>query len=354
MSIIEASVAGAGALGHDRDGLRRCVVVGTGGTIGTRGSDPLDRNEYMYGGTSVDTTSTLDNLPDFPGRPELEAIAITDKPSHDLDAGDQLGLARVVEQLRARRDVDAVVVQHGTNTVEETAFTLDLLLPHGKPVVLVGSMRPSGVVGTDADSNLIDAIRLAMSPAAANRGVLVSLGGRVFAARDVTKIDSRSLAGFGAPVLGPIGLVEPDGEVFLSGAAPPDVAMLGRIGDATELPRVDIVVSHCTADGTLIEAACAAGARGVVCAGTGAGFPTARQVAALRAAAANGVLVCRSSRIASAYVTPPSRTSTDPDPDFLWSAHLNAYQARIALSIALAAGSTADARRTAQELFARF
>lgn len=353
MSAQAVSAVGSDPLDREHD-CRRCVVVGTGGTIAIRGSDPLDRSEYMYSGTSVDTTSALDDLPDFVGRPELEAIAFTNKPSHDLDTEAQLGLARVVEELRARPDVDAVVVQHGTNTVEETAFTLDLLLPHGKPVVLVGSMRPSGVVGTDADSNLIDAIRVAMCPDAANRGVLVSLGGRVFAARDVTKVDSRSLAGFGAPVLGPVGLVEPDGAVFLSGTTPPDVAMLGRIGDVGELPRVDIVVSYCGADGALIEAACAAGARGLVVAGTGAGFPTSRQLAALRDAAANGVLVCRSSRVGSAYVMPPSRTSGDPDPGFLWSAHLNAYQARIALSIALATGSADDARRTARGLLARF
>lgn len=334
----------------------RCAVVGTGGTIATRGSDLLDTNEYMYGGSSLDPESALSALPDFPGRPEVEPIDFVRKPSHDLDTADQVALARKVAALRARPDIDAVVIQHGTNTLEETAFVLDLLLlPSGKPVVVVGSMRPAGVLGTDAETNLLDALRVATHPNASDRGVLVTVGGDIFAASDVTKMDSRALAGFAAPRVGRVGTVEPDGMVYLRGPHPSGPGLLERLSDDGDLPRVDIVVSHVGADGRLIEAACAAGARGLVSAGTGGGFPTAAEVAALRAAADGGVLVCRSSRVASAYVQPPGRTADDPDPSFVWSGRLNAYQARAVLAVALAVGgSTEAAAPIARGLMARY
>lgn len=332
---------------------RRCVVVRTGGTIATRGTDVLDRNEYMYAGSPIDDDAFLASIPDFEGRPLVEVVALPAKPSHDLTTADQLSIARVVEDYRNRNDVDGVVVQHGTNTLEETAFLLDLLLPHGKPVVVVGSMRPAGVLGSDADTNLIDALRLASDPSSAARGVLVCLSGQVFAASDVTKADSRTLPGFSALHWGPLGVVETDGSVFLARRPDASPGLLPALGDLAELPRVDIVLTHTGADGSLIDAAVAAGSRGLVSAGAGAGFPTASELAALRRAATAGVLICRSSRVVTAYSQAPKRTTEDPDPDFVWSGRLHPYQARAVLALALAI-DVDQAGKTARQLIQRY
>lgn len=332
---------------------RRCVVLRTGGTITTRGTDVLDRNEYMYAGSPIDDDTFLASVPAFEGQPAVEVIALPAKPSHDLTTADQLSIARVVEDCRSRHDVDGVVVQHGTNTLEETAFLLDLLLPHGKPVVIVGSMRPAGVLGSDADTNLIDALRLASDPSSSAHGVLVCLSGQVFAASDVTKADSRTLPGFGDLHWGPLGVVEADGSVFLARRPDASPGLLPALGDLTELPRVDIVLTHTDADGRLIDAAVAAGSHGLVSAGAGAGFPTASELAALRRAAATGVLVCRSSRVATAYAQAPQRTVQDPDPEFVWSGRLHPYQARAVLALALAIGVD-RASDTARQLIRRY
>lgn len=332
---------------------RRCVVLRTGGTIATRGTDALDRNEYMYSGNPIEEETFLANVPSFEGRPAVEVIDLPAKPSHDLTTADQISIARVVEGCRSHHDVDGVVVQHGTNTLEETAFLLDLLLPHGKPVVVVGSMRPSGVLGSDADTNLIDALRVASDPSCSDLGVLVCLSGRVFAASDVTKADSRALPGFVHLHWGPLGVVEADGSVFIARRPDASPGLLPALGELTELPRVDIVFTHTGADGRLIDAAVAAGSRGLVSAGAGGGFPAAGELAALRRAAKAGVLVCRSSRVATAYAQAPRRTVQDPDPEFVWSGRLHPYQARAVLALALAIDSD-RARNIARELVQRY
>jgi L-asparaginase len=202
--------------------------------------------------------------------------------STDIGPKDWIEIRSLIH--RITRDEPAVagfVIAHGTATLEETAFFLNLTLATTQPVVLVGAQRPASALGTDAGMNLVNALRVAGSPAARGKGVLVVLNDEIHAARDAVhfyRIPSRPRM--------------------------PDTAFAGL--DLTALPRVDIVYSYAGADGVLVDAAVAAGARGIVSAGFAPGSPTSEQRAAFERAAKSGVVVVQCSR-ATGRVAPRRR-----------------------------------------------
>jgi L-asparaginase len=226
---------------------------------------------------------------------DVVAVPGPAQPSHALDLRGLLGIADLVRIARADESVDGVVVTHGTNMLEELAFLLSLVLPPGKPVVLTGAMRPLSALSSDGPIHLVDALRLAGCRAAAGRGVLVTLDGRIWPARSIRKVRTNGIAAFTGGDRGPCGAIEPDGAVVFfareerTGPSLPTTA-------ADPVPRVDVVFSYAGADAVPIEAVVAAGAAGLVSAGTGAGFATPAEHAALVRAAEAGVVVCQSSR----------------------------------------------------------
>src|SRR5205823_11573879 len=180
----------------------------------------------------------------------------------------------------AREDAGMVgfVIPHGTATLEETAFFLNRTLGVSQPVVLVGAQRPASALGTDAGMNLVNSLRVAGSPDAQGKGVLVVLNDEIHAARDVVKTSTYRVQTFRSADFGALGHVDGDGVHFFripSRAHMPDTPFAGL--DLTGLPRVDIVYSYAGADGALVEAAVAAGARGLVSAGFAPGSPTPEQ-----------------------------------------------------------------------------
>lgn len=326
--------------------LGRIALVGTGGTISAWSPATLDLTGYTE---AEDQRLTLAELvaavPDLERVAEVVQIPAEAGPSHALDLAGLLGVAGEVRRARERPGVRGVVVAHGTNTLEELAFLLDLVLGPGTPVVLTAAMRPLSALSGDGPLNLVNAARVALCPAAAGRGALVVVDDAIWSARRVAKTGTAGTGAFGG--LGPLGEVDPGGQVRFRFAEEHSAPIL-PVTETTSVPRVDVVVSYPGADGALIDAAVAAGARGLVSAGTGAGFPTPAEVTALRRAAEAGVVVCQSYRGASGGVRPSARLRAD---GFVAGQDLSPYKCRVLLALALAAGA---GRAGIQDLFDTF
>ncbi|MDP5182496.1 asparaginase [Blastococcus sp. BMG 814] len=279
------------------------ALVPTGGTIGARGRDRLDLAFYGELDQQHAMEELLEVIPEVRAVARVRPVPFRSAASHALQVEDVLRLARRVVQLVADPSVDGVVVTHGTNTLEETAFVLALVLSTDKPVVLTGSMRPASGLSSDSPINLFNAIRLAAAPGASGRGVLVLMDDTVHSARDVTKASTARLDAFRGAELGPLGFIEPDGSVLFHHRREPWPAEGAfSVSGLAALPRVDVVMSYLGADASLIDASVRAGAAGIVSAGTGAGFPTPAEQAALEAAADGGVVVVQASRTGSGRV----------------------------------------------------
>jgi L-asparaginase len=324
------------------------ALVTTGGTIGARGRDRLDLAFYGELDQQHAVEELLGVIPEVGQVAQVRPVPFTSAPSHALRVDDVVRLGRLVAELVADPSVDGVVVTHGTNTLEETAFVLGLVLSTDKPVVVTGSMRPASGLSSDSPINLFNAIRLAAAPVASGRGVLVLLDDTVHAARDVTKASTARLNAFRGAELGPLGFVEADGSIVFHHRREPwpaeGVFVVEQLG---ELPRVDVVMSYLGADGALIDASVRAGAAGIVSAGTGAGFPTPAEQAALEAAARGGVVVVQASRTGSGRVSvSPAATARG----IVAAGNLPPVKSRLLLMLALT--RTRDPHRVA-EFFGR-
>jgi L-asparaginase len=266
--------------------------------------------------------------------------------SHELTGHDWLTVARAVEEALSHR-LDGIVVTHGTNNLEEIAYFLALTLRFDEPVVVTGAMLPWNAPGTDGPFNLIQALRVAASESSRGRGVLIAFGREVFGPRTATKISTIALSAFGAPGAGPLGRLDANEAVryhepVLRPALPDiDLATLGS------LPRVDVIASHSGADGALIEASVSAGAAGLVTAAGGGGVTTGAELQALKAAAAQGVVVCQASRVPGGLV---QLTRERLAHGFVAAGTLSPWKARILLMLALT--HTRDVERV-RDLFAR-
>ena len=268
------------------------VILGTGGTIAGTAADAADNVGYTAAQLSLE--QLVRAVPTLAGAAiECEQVAQLD--SKDMDFATWLALATVIAQQLARPDVSGIVVTHGTDTLEETAYFLQRVLAPAKPVVLTAAMRPATALQADGPQNLLDAVRVAQLANA--RGVVVVFGGEVHGAADVRKLHTYRLAAFGSGDAGVLAQIEEGG---LRQHRPwPEGTPLGvdRLpAPLAAWPRVEIVHSHAGVDGRLVQALCADGVRGLVVAGTGNGSVHHALEAALHEAQAQGVTVLRSSR----------------------------------------------------------
>lgn len=316
------------------------VILGTGGTIAGRASDPMDNVGYVAG--QVGVADLVGAVPALRGMPlEFEQIGQIDSKDMGLDLWKPL-----LEALRrhlARDDVAGVVITHGTDTLEETAFLLQEVLQPTKPVVLTCAMRPATALVPDGPQNLLDAVMVAGNSEV--RGVVVVCAGQMHRARDVAKVHSYRVDAFDSGDAGPLACVEegqlrwfhaPEALSTNSSKAAP--ALLNRLLRAQRLPRVDIVTSHAGADGQMVRAMLAAGRleprympQGLVVAATGNGTVHRDLLDALSEAAAAGVVVVRSTRCARGRVIPDAANAL-PD-----SGGLSPVKARLALALRLLA-----------------
>jgi L-asparaginase len=314
------------------DKLPSVVVLATGGTIaGAAASDV--QAAYTSGQVGVD--QLLAAVPQAKKLAALRGEQIANIGSQDMNDEVWLKLARRVNELAALPDVDGVVVTHGTDTIEETAYFLNLVVKSKKPVVLTGSMRPSTALSADGPLNFYNAVAVAANKDAAGRGVLVVVNDWIHGAASLTKANTTAVQTFLSPLRGLVGTVAyGDCEFYRGPVGKNTVDSEFSLDGVTALPRVDIVMAHENMDGALINAAAAAGAKGIVIAGVGNGNMTQAGLDALAAQAKKGVVCVRSSRVATGRVG--RKVEVDDDKlGFVASDDLNPQKARVLLRLAL-------------------
>ncbi len=305
--------------------LNKIVVLGTGGTIAGTAADTGDNIGYRAAQLGVQqllaSVGGLDAA-------AIEAHQVAQVDSKDMCHGVWRELARTVAQHLADPAVAGIVITHGTDTLEETAYLLHHVLAPTKPVVFTAAMRPATAVQADGPQNLLDAVAVARTPGA--QGVVVVAAGTIHSALDVRKAHTYRIDAFSSGDAGPLGYVE-EGRVRQLRAWPEGdgvgVDCLDRDGAAW--PRVEIVVSHAGADGALVRAIVALGARGIVVAATGNGTIHGALEDELLAAQQAGVRVVRVSRCSDGVVLP---RPGDLLPD---AGGLNAVKARVGLLVDL-------------------
>jgi len=314
----------------------------TGGTIDSVGKDRLDLAWYIEAGKRLNTGELLAQLPELGSIAKVEEVPFRRLPSHALVDKDWLDMARTIHEIFDGNKADGIVITHGTNTIEETAYFLNLTLKTDKPVVVVGSMRPASALSADGYLNLVNAIKVAADPNARGRGALLVMNDTIYSGRDVTKNSTYRVQAFQSRDLGPLGYADADGRIvyYHQSLKKHTVATEFDVRGLDSLPRVDVVVSYVGADGRMIEAAAAAGARGIVSAATGAGRPTPAEDEAFdRMYKEKGVVMCLCSRVASGRVV---RSPGLAKRGFVAGDNLQPWKARVLLALALTKTGNAD------------
>jgi len=322
--------------------LPRIGLIFTGGTIDSVGADRLDLAWYIETGKRLGEGELVKQLPELATMAAVEEIPFRRLPSHALVDADWLELVRKIHGIFDQGQADGVVITHGTNTLEETAYFLNLTLKSDKPVVIVGSMRPASAMSADGYLNVINAVRVAADPQSCGRGCLVVMNDTIFSARDVTKNATYRVQAFVSRDLGPLGYADADGKVvyYHQPTKRHTTQTEFDVRDLQALPRVDIVLSYANADGVMIEAAAKAGAKAIVSAATGAGRPTPAQDEAFdRVYREHGTLMCLCSRVGSGRVV---RSPGLQRRGFVAGDNLPPWKARILLSLALSKTTNAD------------
>jgi len=312
--------------------LPNIVVLATGGTIaGAAGSDV--QAAYTSGQVGVD--QLLAAVPQTKKIAKLRGEQISNIGSQDMNDEVWFKLARRVNELAAMSNVDGIVITHGTDTIEETAYFLNLVVKSNKPVVLTAAMRPSTALSADGPLNFYNAVAVAGNKGSAGRGVLVVVNDWIHGARSLTKTSTTAVQTFMSPLEGLIGTVAYGTIEFNRGPVGKHTTQSEfSLNGVTTLPRVDIIMAYENMDGALINAAAAAGAKGVVVAGVGNGNMTASALAALAAVSKKGVVAVRSSRVVTGRVG--RNVEVDDDKlGLIASDELNPQKARVLLRLAL-------------------
>jgi len=311
----------------------RVAVLATGGTIaGAAASDV----QAGYTSGQVGVEQLLAAVPQAKKLATMKGEQIANIGSQDMNDEVWLKLARRVNELAASSDVDGIVITHGTDTIEETAFFLNLVVKTKKPVVLTAAMRPSTALSADGPLNFYNAVAVAANPQAGGRGVLVVINDWIHGASSLTKTSTTAIQTFMSPLSGLIGTVAYGEAEFFRGPVGRNTADSEfSLDGVASLPRVDIIMAYENMDGALIDAAVAAGAKGLVIAGVGNGNMTASALNALAAQAKKGIVCVRASRVVTGRVG----RNVEVDDDKLGlvaSLDLNPQKARVLLRLALA------------------
>jgi L-asparaginase len=275
-------------------------VLATGGTIA--GAGQASGSSYKAG--VVPIGDILRAVPGLNDIANVSAEQVANVGSYDVDEALWLRILERVRTALASSEISGVVITHGTNTLEETAYFLNLVLPSSKPVVLVGSMRPGTSVSADGPQNLQDAVRVASADISRGHGVMVVMNDTIFEPTSVTKMDNRRVNAFEAPSRGPIGQVLTEQPTFFAAGIAQDSAF--SITTET-LPRVTIAYAYAGVSGDDIRAA-AQRAKGLIIAGTGTGDFSASARRAVQELTSNGFPVVRTARqgIGDVWVNDPS------------------------------------------------
>jgi L-asparaginase len=308
------------------------VVLATGGTIAGAAATGT-QSGYTSGAVTIDAMIAA-----VPGLSDLATIKgeqIANVGSQDMSFQILLTVAKRINELAKQADITGFVITHGTDTLEESAFFLNLTVKTDKPVVMVGSMRPSTAVSADGPLNLYNAVGVAVDPAAKGRGVLVVMNDWIHGAHSLTKTSTTAVQTFMSPIRGLVGVATyGKNDFYTSPSWKHTTQSEFDITTVTQLPRVDIIFASVDMPPDLIDSAVANGAKGIVIAGVGNGNMNKASVTAAANAVKKGVVVVRSSRVATGNVGRNVELNDD-ELGFIASDELNPQKARILLALAL-------------------
>ncbi|WP_317201316.1 type II asparaginase [Janthinobacterium sp.] len=318
---------------HPQAALPRIAILATGGTIAGTGASSTATIGYTA--ATVGVAQLIAALPELHTVAQVSGEQVFQLASENIGDADWLALARRVNALLASGEVDGVVISHGTDTIEETAYFLNLVVKSARPVVLVGAMRPSTAMSADGPSNLYNAVLLAASREAVGKGVLVALNNQINAARDVTKTNTSTPDAFKTPELGVLGYMHDNRPFFYrqctrrhTADSEFDVAALET------LPQVEIIYGYANMNRIALDAFVAAGARGIIHAGVGDGSIASRVKPGLVEARGKGCVIVRASRVGQGIVA-RNGVADDDALDFVVADTLSPQKARILLMLAL-------------------
>jgi L-asparaginase len=326
----------------------RIVIVATGGTI-AGAAESTTAAGYKSGAVAVDVL--INAVPQMKKFADVRGVQVSSVGSQDMNDELWVKLASEVNGLLAKPDVDGVAITHGTDTLEETAYFLNLVVKSDKPVVMTGSMRPSTSLSADGPLNIYNAVGVASDSRAKGRGVLVVANDDIHGARAITKRHTTDVETFESPEAGLIGVcLFDDREFSRTPVRAHTTATPFKVTAGQTLPRVDIIYAHAGMSPDLIDNAVTNGAKGLVIAGVGDGNMTTPAIEAVKRAIAKGVVVVRSSRVGSGII----RRNIEVDDDKIGtvaSKELNPSKSRVLLKLALTQSS--DPKKV-QDYFDKF
>ncbi|WP_455941150.1 type II asparaginase [Helicobacter pullorum] len=320
------------------------VILATGGTIAGEAKSDLATTGYKAGSVSVDVL--IKAVPELQNIANIKAEQIANIDSSNMTDAIWLKLTKRINTLLKDSKVDGIVITHGTDTMEETAYFLNLVIKSDKPVILTGAMRPATAMSADGPKNLYNAVALAGNKEAKNKGVMIVMNDKIHAAREVTKTHTLNVETFKSPNSGEIGYII-DGKAFFDSASikPHTTQTPFRVDSLESLPKVDILYTYSN-DGSKVaaEAFLNAGSKGLIIAGSGAGSIHENQKNYLIELLKDKKLaVVKSSRVGSGIVPLSDEEVTQ---GFISANNLNPQKARVLLMLALT--KTSDPQKIAQ------
>ena len=324
-------MTGAGAVAADKE-KPNIVILATGGTI-AGSAESQTQAGYTSGQVGVEVL--IDAVPQLADLAEVSGEQVANVGSQDMSDAIWLELARRVNSVAARPDVEGIVITHGTDTIEETGYFLNLVVKTDKPVVMTAAMRPSTALSADGPLNIFNAVAVAADPDARGRGVLIVANDDIHGARAITKSSTTDVHTFTSPERGLIGVsLYGVNQFFRTPYRIHGGESEFSVEGVEVLPRVDVIYITADVSPDLIDAAVENGANGLVTAGVGNGNMTSDALEAVKRAIARGVVVVRASRVASGSVG----RNVEVDDDAIGtvtSGELNPAKARILLKLAL-------------------
>ncbi|RDK05037.1 asparaginase [Cupriavidus lacunae] len=319
------------------------VIIGTGGTIAGAGASATNTAAYQSAVVPVD--KIIASVPEISKVANVKGEQIFQIGSESFNNERLLKLGKRVSELLKQPDVDGIVITHGTDTIEETAYFLNLTLKSDKPVVVVGSMRPGTALGADGALNLYDAVLVASNPASRGKGTLAVLNDEIHTGRDVTKSNTFKTETFRSP-FGPLGYVIEGRTLFYRlPARPHTLQTQWDIDKIDKLPEVAVVYAYGNANPASIDAAVKNGAKAIIYAATGNGSVGDYMVEPLKAARAKGVQIVRASRTGSGVVV---RNAEQPDDKYDWIVTDDQLPQKARILMALALTQTNEAKALQQ------
>ena len=312
--------------------LPNIVILATGGTIAGSAETNLQAG---YSSGEVGVEILINAVPELKNIANVTGEQISNIGSQDMNDDVWLKLAKRINVLVKSDDVDGIVITHGTDTMEETAYFLNLVVKSKKPIVLTGSMRPSTALSADGSLNIYNAVAVAGDKNAWERGVLVVGNDKILSGRAIIKTSATDVETFKSPGFGWIGSVHYGVSRFYREPFKLHTYKSEfSVDNVDKLPKVNIIYMHASADGELIDCAVENGAEGIVIAGVGNGNMTASTVKSLAEAVKKGVVCVRSSRVPTGYIGRNIELNDD-ELGFIASYQLNPQKARVLLEVAL-------------------